>query len=260
MLGKIRTFYKKDECEKQYKLGKTLGSCVVFCGRARARKDPLERESAHPWHNIAAQREFRDREGGRGEGGQHPVGRQDHCEGENGQGGPRCACNRCARATRMTDGRTDGAPRRAHATTHRGGDSGARGPPEHRAAAGGVCLCVFGCVRAGLSCSHRAAACGVVGASARGPQVFDCPKTFYMVMEKMTGGELFDRIVKKEKYTEEEAKNVCVCVFLCVCVCARARGTSYSTRATPPPLRRRSCGSLAARSNTATLWASCTGT
>lgn len=38
--------------------------------------------------------------------------------------------------------------------------------------------------------------------------VFDCPKTFYMVMEKMTGGELFDRIVQKEKYTETEAKAV----------------------------------------------------
>lgn len=37
-------------------------------------------------------------------------------------------------------------------------------------------------------------------------QVFDCPRTFYMVMEIMTGGELFDRIVEKEKYSEEEAR------------------------------------------------------
>lgn len=28
------------------------------------------------------------------------------------------------------------------------------------------------------------------------------------VMEKMTGGELFDRIVKKEKYSEDEARAV----------------------------------------------------
>lgn len=39
-------------------------------------------------------------------------------------------------------------------------------------------------------------------------QVFDCQKTFYVVMEEMSGGELFDRIVEKEKYTEKEASGV----------------------------------------------------
>lgn len=39
-------------------------------------------------------------------------------------------------------------------------------------------------------------------------QVYDTPKVFYMVMELMTGGELFDRIVEKEKYTEAEASAV----------------------------------------------------
>ncbi|KAL0590020.1 hypothetical protein ABG067_001987 [Albugo candida] len=39
-------------------------------------------------------------------------------------------------------------------------------------------------------------------------QVFDCQKTFYVVMEEMSGGELFDRIVEKEKYTEKEASAV----------------------------------------------------
>jgi len=38
-------------------------------------------------------------------------------------------------------------------------------------------------------------------------EVFDCRDTYYMVMEKMTGGELFDRIVEKEKYTEGEARD-----------------------------------------------------
>lgn len=41
-------------------------------------------------------------------------------------------------------------------------------------------------------------------------EVFDCSKTFYMVMEEMKGGELFDRIVEKEKYTEGEAAQVVV--------------------------------------------------
>lgn len=39
-------------------------------------------------------------------------------------------------------------------------------------------------------------------------EVFDCQKTFYMVMEEMRGGELFDRIVEREKYTESDSRAV----------------------------------------------------
>lgn len=39
-------------------------------------------------------------------------------------------------------------------------------------------------------------------------QVYDTPKTFFMVMELMTGGELFERIYNKGRYTEPEAAAV----------------------------------------------------
>lgn len=39
-------------------------------------------------------------------------------------------------------------------------------------------------------------------------EVYDEKSKFYMVMELMTGGELFDRIVEKESYTEKEAADV----------------------------------------------------
>lgn len=42
--------------------------------------------------------------------------------------------------------------------------------------------------------------------------VYDTPKTFYMVLELMTGGELFDRIVSKSKYSEMEASKVVRCL------------------------------------------------
>lgn len=38
-------------------------------------------------------------------------------------------------------------------------------------------------------------------------EVYDCPNHMYMVMELMTGGELFDRIVNKEHYSESEARD-----------------------------------------------------
>lgn len=39
-------------------------------------------------------------------------------------------------------------------------------------------------------------------------QCFDTPSMFYMVMEVMSGGEMFERIIEKSKFSEEEAANV----------------------------------------------------
>merc|ERR1711965_252239 len=39
-------------------------------------------------------------------------------------------------------------------------------------------------------------------------EVVETPKKFIIVLEMMTGGELFDRIVAREKYNEQDAKEV----------------------------------------------------
>jgi calcium/calmodulin-dependent protein kinase I len=36
-------------------------------------------------------------------------------------------------------------------------------------------------------------------------EIFDEGEVLYLVMELMSGGELFDRIVEKDAYTEKEA-------------------------------------------------------
>lgn len=39
-------------------------------------------------------------------------------------------------------------------------------------------------------------------------EIFDTPKSLYMVLELLTGGELFERIVSKGSYSEREASNL----------------------------------------------------
>lgn len=42
----------------------------------------------------------------------------------------------------------------------------------------------------------------------RGHDFYEEPKMFYFVLEKVDGGELFDRIVKKTHYNEKEARDL----------------------------------------------------
>jgi serine/threonine protein kinase len=43
--------------------------------------------------------------------------------------------------------------------------------------------------------------------------VFEEPEHIYMIMEEMKGGELLQRIVEKEVYTEREARQTCKILF-----------------------------------------------
>lgn len=45
------------------------------------------------------------------------------------------------------------------------------------------------------------------------------PSTYYLVMERMRGGELFDRIVAKAYYNEKEARDTCLIVLQAVGYC-----------------------------------------
>eukprot|EP00565_Helicotheca_tamesis_P004997 CAMPEP_0185724094 /NCGR_PEP_ID=MMETSP1171-20130828/682_1 /TAXON_ID=374046 /ORGANISM="Helicotheca tamensis, Strain CCMP826" /LENGTH=335 /DNA_ID=CAMNT_0028391875 /DNA_START=129 /DNA_END=1136 /DNA_ORIENTATION=- len=50
---------------------------------------------------------------------------------------------------------------------------------------------------------------------------FEEPQTYYLVMELMSGGELFDRIVAKAYYNEKEARDVCKILLEAVDYCHR---------------------------------------
>jgi serine/threonine protein kinase len=49
--------------------------------------------------------------------------------------------------------------------------------------------------------------------------VFEEKDFYYLVTEKMAGGELFDRIVQKSYYNEKEARDTCVILFKAIQYC-----------------------------------------
>lgn len=49
--------------------------------------------------------------------------------------------------------------------------------------------------------------------------VFEESQHYYLITEKMSGGELFDRIVTKTYYSEKEARDVCHILFDAIAYC-----------------------------------------
>lgn len=53
--------------------------------------------------------------------------------------------------------------------------------------------------------------------------VFEEPQHYFMVTEKMMGGELFDRIVQKSYYNEREARDTCDIIFSAIHYCHKKK-------------------------------------
>jgi hypothetical protein len=53
--------------------------------------------------------------------------------------------------------------------------------------------------------------------------VFEEPQHYYMITEKMTGGELFDRIVQKSYYNEREARDTCEILLQAIHYCHKKK-------------------------------------
>lgn len=50
-------------------------------------------------------------------------------------------------------------------------------------------------------------------------EVFYCKNYVYLIMDLMTGGELFDRIVMKDHYSEQEAKQALAQIIIAIKYC-----------------------------------------
>eukprot|EP00531_Pseudo-nitzschia_arenysensis_P015637 CAMPEP_0116121086 /NCGR_PEP_ID=MMETSP0329-20121206/3514_1 /TAXON_ID=697910 /ORGANISM="Pseudo-nitzschia arenysensis, Strain B593" /LENGTH=354 /DNA_ID=CAMNT_0003614885 /DNA_START=92 /DNA_END=1156 /DNA_ORIENTATION=+ len=53
--------------------------------------------------------------------------------------------------------------------------------------------------------------------------VFEEPQHYFLVTEKMMGGELFDRIVQKSYYNEREARDTCLVLFSAIQYCHKKK-------------------------------------
>ena len=53
--------------------------------------------------------------------------------------------------------------------------------------------------------------------------VFEEPQHYFMITEKMMGGELFDRIVQKSYYNEREARDTCLVLFSAIQYCHKKK-------------------------------------
>ena len=48
---------------------------------------------------------------------------------------------------------------------------------------------------------------------------FEEPNSFYVVLEYLDGGDLFDRIIQKTYYNEKEARDCALCVLRGIKIC-----------------------------------------
>jgi serine/threonine protein kinase len=50
-------------------------------------------------------------------------------------------------------------------------------------------------------------------------EVIEEPRFYYLILEKMQGGELFDHVVRKKFYTELQVRNVCKMILSAIAHC-----------------------------------------